>query len=313
MRETRLDSVIALRSGGLTAPISAWVAARVAEMIAAQPRIVSAPDVRVREDGQVRLMNDRLPAPFSSRAPEILQGGEEDARAAVFALGVLVVELALGRPPFQRASDLETRLAIADEPVPHLEGRAARASKLLDRLIARAAAKDPSDRFDSPLAFRDAIEAYLADELHDVGEKQLARTVRDAIEQAPSTDRSSMPDYAAAEIDLAPQKKRSSHPDKPKFDQELVRIGDPHTLEASSSNALGSVRPGARAAEPELDLQVDDAAILAARKRRSVRAPPPAAPARQPMGWMGRLALSLFGVLALSIAYQFLLRPLLFR
>ncbi len=316
MRETRLDSVIALRSGGLPAPLAAWVVARVAEQIASRPRIVSIAQVRVREDGAVRLLHDLRPAPFASRAPEVVQGGDGDPRAAVFALGVLLVELSLGRSPFERATDLETRLAVSEDALPRLEGRAARASSALDELISKATEKAAPDRHTSALELRDAIDAYLADELHDVGEAQLASTVREAIEQAPSEDRTSMPDYGDAELSLEPEAARSPLPNEPKFDQELVRLGDP--LPPGSGAGVTEVtltgvrESGPKLSRPELTLEVDDAGLLAQRERAARTRAPVGPPAPRGLGWVMRLGLALLAALFASIAYQFVLRPLLF-
>ncbi len=315
MRETRLESVLALRVGGLTAPVAAYLVARVADAIAARPRIVALPDVRVREDGVVRLARRDGSPPFDVRAPEVARGGAEgDPRAAVFALGVLLVHASLGRSPFARGTDLETRMAVGEEEVPPLVGRAGKASAALDAIVARACAKTPSERHGSPAALRDALDGYLEDELHGIGPRELAEAVREAIERAPSDDRTSMPDYDDAELALAPQAPKSSPPAESHFEDGLVRLGDPLASggEAGITEAsLTGVRDsGPRISRPALE--VDDEAVAREKEARVHRTLAPIGSDAPPgPNWLLRIGVALAVLLALAIAYRFVLRPLL--
>ncbi|MEO5897149.1 MAG: protein kinase [Vicinamibacterales bacterium] len=83
-------------------------------------------------------------------SPEQARGGRVDHRSDVFALGVTLYEMVAGRPAFQRQSTLDTMQAILTQPVPPLaEGAAgsAEASAELQRIMAKATAKDPDERF----------------------------------------------------------------------------------------------------------------------------------------------------------------------
>src|SRR2546423_8369947 len=54
-------------------------------------------------------------------APEVLQGQRADARADLWAVGVLLHEMLAGERPFQRGSTTETLAAVLQSPPPPLQ------------------------------------------------------------------------------------------------------------------------------------------------------------------------------------------------
>ena len=94
-------------------------------------------------------------APYVS--PEQVRGERVDGRADVYALGAVLYELLTGRPPFQGA----TIVAILGQ---HLAGTAPLPRSLnpnvsvgLERVVLTALARDPSKRYATAGAFRDAL------------------------------------------------------------------------------------------------------------------------------------------------------------
>jgi len=80
-------------------------------------------------------------------SPEQLRGGRVDSRTDIFALGVLIYELATGRRPFDGASVAEITAAILrDEPVAVTDVRMDLPAQL-DWIVRRCLAKDPDERF----------------------------------------------------------------------------------------------------------------------------------------------------------------------
>ena len=79
-------------------------------------------------------------------APEQFKPGPSDARADVYALGCVLYAAVTGRPPFIRETVPQTMLAHLHEPPPQAVGRRRRE---LNRVITRALAKDPADRYPS--------------------------------------------------------------------------------------------------------------------------------------------------------------------
>ena len=80
---------------------------------------------------------------FSS--PEQLQGLRVDARADIYSLGCVLHAALLGRPPYPRATVPATLLAHLQDPVPRPSESGAPSG--FDRVMARALAKDPEDRY----------------------------------------------------------------------------------------------------------------------------------------------------------------------
>jgi serine/threonine-protein kinase len=98
-------------------------------------------------------------------APEQIEGGDVDARADVFGLGVLLYECMVGHLPFEGKNPaqvlrrvLEGSYAAADRERPAVGGRWA-------RILSRALAKDAADRYPSA----DALAMALREELVQLG------------------------------------------------------------------------------------------------------------------------------------------------
>lgn len=181
MPEVRLDQVLSRLPSGLPVPLGCWLVGRVAHAIAARPQAITPLEVRIRHDGEVRVRPPAGELPFAYRSPEVVRGAPGSPRSLVFTLGALLVETVTGRAPFARQSDLETRIAVAEETVPPLVGRVAQASATLDRIVERALSKNPEERVGSPIELARMLDDFLDEELHDVDREQLAKVVRAAL------------------------------------------------------------------------------------------------------------------------------------
>ncbi|HEX6839593.1 MAG TPA: serine/threonine-protein kinase, partial [Polyangia bacterium] len=90
-------------------------------------------------------------------APELLDGAPVDPRADVFAVGVLMHELLVGRHLFVASSERETlrRLSEADVPPPSRTNR--HVPPALDVAVLRALVRDPARRFASAAELGEAL------------------------------------------------------------------------------------------------------------------------------------------------------------
>jgi serine/threonine protein kinase len=91
-------------------------------------------------------------------SPEQIRGGPVDARTDVYALGVLLYHLLVGRYPFDAADALEIERLHLEAPPP-LPSRLAPVPGGFDALIARALSKDPMER---PRSVREFLELMTA-------------------------------------------------------------------------------------------------------------------------------------------------------
>ncbi len=93
-------------------------------------------------------------------APEMLRGELPDTRADLWALGIVLYEMIAGRQPFSGRSAYEMSAAIlCDSPPPlpyHIELG-------LQAVIRRCLAKNPSERYQSAVKVRAALEALTAE------------------------------------------------------------------------------------------------------------------------------------------------------
>ena len=115
-------------------------------------------------------------------SPEQVTGGVVDSRADLYAAGATLFTLASGRMRFTGMEPTSILLRMSREPTPTLFETAPHASPNLARLVARATALAPRDRFATGADFAAALEAteewqVFGNEV--VAEGALARFLRD--------------------------------------------------------------------------------------------------------------------------------------
>ncbi len=89
-------------------------------------------------------------------APEQLRGKAADARSDIWALGVVLYEMASGRRPFQGQTGFALSSAILNEPPPALPGGVPDG---LRGVVERCLVKDPAQRYQRAAEVRAALEA----------------------------------------------------------------------------------------------------------------------------------------------------------
>ncbi len=137
-------------------------------------------------------------------APEQVARGVADARADVYACGVMLFELLTGAPPFQGSSALQVAYQHLNDDVPAPSTLAGGISPAVDRLVGAATARDPGDRPHDATAMLFRTRAVL---------ERLSPASGSGISDAPSrhdTAPLALDLAEAAALDLARHGKRAS-------------------------------------------------------------------------------------------------------
>lgn len=82
-------------------------------------------------------------------SPEQANGISIDGRADIYAMGVVLFELLTGREPYQAETPMAVLLKHINEPMPPITQFRSDISPEVDKVIQKATAKDPNDRFSS--------------------------------------------------------------------------------------------------------------------------------------------------------------------
>ena len=152
-------------------------------------RDVSPQNVFVTYDGSVKLTDfgiakatDRtsktqtgaIKGKAAYMSPEQAWGRSLDRRSDVFALGVVLWEITVGRRLFQADSDVATLLQITSAPVPSPSSIVTGYPPDLERVVLRAIAKEPGDRYPSAGAMARDLDRFVAASGAPVGSTELA-------------------------------------------------------------------------------------------------------------------------------------------
>ena len=119
-------------------------------------------------------------------APEQLHGAEVDARADIFAFGVILYEMLAGERPFRGVSTADTMSAILTQTTPELPAPIAGQAPGLARLIYRCLEKQAQHRFQSATDLSFALETLTMPLLHSSGAAQAAASAATDSDNAPT-------------------------------------------------------------------------------------------------------------------------------
>ncbi|KAA3654573.1 MAG: hypothetical protein DWQ04_34270, partial [Chloroflexi bacterium] len=107
--------------------------------------------------GQVQTATGATIGTAAYMAPEQVQGENVDQRADIYSLGVMLFEMASGRPPYEGKSALTVMMKHVQEPIPDIRVLNNNIPDILVGILEKALAKDPADRFSSAIEIGTAL------------------------------------------------------------------------------------------------------------------------------------------------------------
>src|SRR4029453_146540 len=98
-----------------------------------------------------------LKGKYGYMSPEQVLGNSLDGRSDIFAVGILLAEMLMGRRLFTAPNDLDVLLMVRDGRLDRLDKYARDLPAALDALVRKALARKVADRFHTAAELRDAL------------------------------------------------------------------------------------------------------------------------------------------------------------
>jgi serine/threonine-protein kinase len=157
-------------------------------------RDISPPNILLSKNGEIKVVDFGLAkansqiestdpgvvkGKFSYLSPEAASGLDVDARADVFAVGILLWEMFTGRRLFYGDTDYQTVELVRQARIPSIAALNPEIEPELEQIVRTALARDPKDRYQEAADLSDALAQYLFSRRMKVTARDLATLVRD--------------------------------------------------------------------------------------------------------------------------------------
>ena len=245
-------------------------------------RDMSPPNVLITKHGEVKIVDFGLAkatsqleksepgiikGKFSYLAPEAALGGDVDLRADIFAVGIILWELLSGKRLFLADTDFATVKMVQQAQVPPLRAMRPDVPDELDRILARALAKDPAARYGSARDLGRDLTTFLYRQGKPVSSFDLAELVRGAmaLRKKKAPDKTSVIDKLIEEALFeftSLQEGEGDHAKKPDAKEEPLKLGfedigkwaDELSVGHQNKSDVDHIRASIYAAEREIGL-----------------------------------------------------------
>ncbi len=169
-------------------------------------RDVSPPNILISKRGEVKVTDFGLAkattqlektdpgvvkGKFSYLSPEAALGEPVDARADIFALGIVLWEMLAGRRLFLGETDYQTVKLVQQASVPSIAHLNTEVDLELEELLRKSLSRNPSDRYQSAREFGDALAGYLFSHQMKVTAYDIANLVKQTLAEGQKTQPSS--------------------------------------------------------------------------------------------------------------------------
>jgi serine/threonine-protein kinase len=204
-----------------------------------------------------------LKGKYGYMSPEQVTGQPVDGRSDLFAVGVVLAEMLMGRRLFTAPNDLDVLLMVRDARIERLGKYCRDLPPALDRIVRRALQKDPRERFPTAAAFRDALGDYLYDTGQRVGPPDLRAFLTDLFDPSPEAVERLMQEARKAAAKQPAAAPGTPGAVRPVVVGAVVDVLDVMNTERTSAEApsLGSLMAAGR--EEAASEVLVDAAVLA--------------------------------------------------
>jgi serine/threonine protein kinase len=126
---------------------------------------------------QLRAEDHSVAGKYNYMAPEQIRGEPIDARADLFALGVILYEITVGKRLFRGRPEQVMHLVL-EEPIERPSAVRPDYPRFLEAIVMQALERDPNRRYQSARKMRDDLRAWLRDESQPFDKRAIAGYLR---------------------------------------------------------------------------------------------------------------------------------------
>jgi eukaryotic-like serine/threonine-protein kinase len=123
-----------------------------------------------------------LKGKYGYMSPEQVMGTQLDGRSDLFAVGIVLAEMLMGRRLFSAPNDLDVLLMVRDGRLDRLDKYARDLPPALNAIVRKALARKVGDRFQNAGEFRDALADLLFQSRMRIGASDLGRILSDFLD-----------------------------------------------------------------------------------------------------------------------------------